>query len=349
MAADGYRGADEVRHRAGPRGESACGGSRRLDGEVPGTGVSGRYGEHHVRLVEVVNRDRQQILDAMGAAAQAHVADVKAIRIRGFHGVEDVFGAGAPDLAREHVVIAEQRPRRDPRHLVGNGDAVRCGRRLEVTADGAGDVRAVVLERLRGIALRRRLVVEHLGRDHLVVGELRLAELGLGRVARIGEAGVRDVDAGIDDGHLDPCSRRCRAPTDVPGRDGADESQIGIVGRRVVQALILRTLHHRRGGDGRQLLGAQSHRHGVERDIELAGYLHPGRVRPQPGFEVVSQRREIGAVRLHRGAVEVDLFALRRLRLRRCSQRVTLQLDDGRALVLSRTGGRPVRGSSNGG
>ena len=88
--------------------------------------------------------------------------------------------------------------------------------------DGAGDVRAVVLDRLRRVVLRGRLVVEHLGGDDLVVGELAVAELVLRRVARVVEAGVGEVDAGVDDGDLDACSRSRRAPAAAPGRDGAD-------------------------------------------------------------------------------------------------------------------------------
>jgi len=294
--ADRHGYTDEVRHRAGPGGKSARGGARRLHGEVPGTGVPGGYREHHVRLVEVVHRDRQQILDAVGAAAQAHVADVEAIRVSSLHRVQDVLGAGIAHVTGKDVVVAEQRPGGDAGYLVGDGDAAHGGGRLEVAGDGAGDVRAVVLDRFRGIAVRGRLVVEHLGRDHLVVGEIAVAELVLGRVARILEAGVRHVDAGIDDGHFDPGSRRRRAAAASPGRDGVDEPEVGIIGRRVVEALVFGALHHRGGGDRLQLLAIQAQRHRVQRDVELAGHLRRGGLGPQPGFEVVSQGREIGAV-----------------------------------------------------
>ena len=107
------------------------------------TAVAGRDGHEHVSGIEVVDGNRQQILDTVGAAAQAHVRDIEAIAVSRVERVQDVLGAGVADLAREHVVVAEQRGRRNTGRRVRDGHPVHHGRRLIVAGDGAGDVGAV--------------------------------------------------------------------------------------------------------------------------------------------------------------------------------------------------------------
>ena len=201
--------APAVRARAADPGELdrvVPGRERRMGLGVAIAFVAGGHGHDHVGDVEVVDGLGQEVLDAVGAAAEAHVHDVHAVRVGGIERVEDVLGAGVRDVAREDVVVAEERRRRDAGRVVRERSRADAGRaRLVVAGDRAGDVRAVVVDRLGIEAVLVALVVEDLGDDDLVVRvlELALREARRGRVAGVIEAGVILVDAGVDDADLD--------------------------------------------------------------------------------------------------------------------------------------------------
>src|SRR6266545_5181245 len=76
-------------------------------------------------------------------------------------------------------------------------------RSIEIASDSSGDVGAVRTDGFRGVAVADRFVVEDLRGDDLVVGESRIAQLLPGRVARVIETRMMNVDAAIDDRHLD--------------------------------------------------------------------------------------------------------------------------------------------------
>ena len=275
----------------------------------------------------------------MRAAAQAHVGDIEAVGVGGLERIHDVFGARIAELAGEDVVVAQQGTRRDAGHVVGD-DAVHRGGRAEVARHGAGDVGAVLLHRLGGESLLRRAVAEHLGDDHLVVRQGVGADLVLRGVAGVAEAGMGDVDAGVDDGNLDTVAGAGHAAALGPRLGRADQCHVGVGRVRVVQRLVLRGLDHRCRRHLRQRRAVELHRHRVQRDVEFTGDFGTRHVRTQPGFVVVAQRRKLGPVGLGRGVAEIDLLARCRLGLDVGRERVAVELHQRGAGVLCRTLGR---------
>ncbi len=308
----------------------------RFNGEQPGARIAGGHGYDHVGLVEVVHGHRQQVLNTAGTAAQAHVGNVETVLVGGFERVHDVLGARALERAGKYVVIAEQSARRDTGHVVG-GDAIHSRRGAEIASHGAGDVGAMLLDCHRRETQLGCSVAEHLGRDYLVVRQAGGAELRLRRIAGIAEAGVGDVDAGVEDRDLDAITSAVVAPH-RPSQRRADQRQIGVGRVRIVQALVLRVLDHRRRRHLRQRRAIQLHRHRVQRDVELAGDFRPGYVRAQPGFVIVAQRGQLRPVGLDGVIAEFDFLTLGRLGLDVGGERIAVELDQRGTGVLGRPG-----------
>ena len=112
------------------------------------------FGRDETKQFYQRHRHREQVVEARGAAAEAHVGDVEALLVRRLEGVDDVLGAGVADRAREHVEVAEQRLRGRP-ELVGKP--------LDLEL-------AAVLRRLDGVGLQIRVraddVVVEANRPH---------------------------------------------------------------------------------------------------------------------------------------------------------------------------------------
>ena len=198
--------------------------------------VAGGNSHHHVGDVQVIDGDRHEVLGAVRIATQAQVHDVHAIGVGGLERIEDVFRAGVLDIAREHVVVAEEGPRgATPDGSYGMSAVPTTGRRVVVAGDRACHVRAVRIDRLRVEAVLVDLVVEDPGDDDLVVGvlELALREARRRRVAGVIEAGMILVDAGVDDADLD-AGPGIRLPANLgPGARGVDQGEVDVIGRRV--------------------------------------------------------------------------------------------------------------------
>ena len=288
-------------------------------------------------MVQVVNRLGQQILNAVATAAQAHVGDVEAVGIGRLQRVQDVLGAGACDRAGEHVVVAKQGPRRDARYAVRDGDAVDAGSGLVVAGHRAGHMGAVLADGLGAETVLRQLVVEDPGRDDLVVGETRVTELALRQVTAVGEAGMRLVDAGIHNRHLDAGTGRGRCSAIAgPRLLGIDQREVGIDDVGIKQTLVLRRRHHRGGRHLGQRSAAQLDGDRVERDVELAGHAGARHGRAQPGLVVVAQPGQLRPVSARRVARKVDLLALGRLGAHIGRQRLAAELYQRVAAVLRR-------------
>ena len=147
---------------------------------------------------------------------------------------------------------------------------------------------------------------------------------------------MRDIDAGVDDCDLDVGAGTRHAAALCPCRGCADQRDIGVGSVRVVQALVLRRLHHRRGRHLPQRRAVELHRDRIQRDVEFAGDLGPRHVGAQPGLVVIAQRRQLGAIGLGVGVAEIDLLALRRLGLDVGRERIAVELHDCGAGVLGR-------------
>ena len=119
----------------------------------------------------------------------------------------------------------------------------------------------MILQRLRRVLLARRLVVEHLGRDYLVVRETVIAELVLRPVTCIAETRMRNIDAGIDDGDLDPIAF---AASRRPCLRRADQRRIDVDNGRVIQAFVLGMLDLRRCRHLRERRAVELHRDRVQ-------------------------------------------------------------------------------------
>src|SRR5947208_503994 len=141
---------EEVIVRRGAGRDRARGLAGTLDRVHPGPGVAGRDRDHYARLGGAVAGDRELVLEAVDAAAEAHVDHVHAVLDGVLDSLRDVVRRRVRRLPREHVVVSEERLGSDAAEAVDRGSAGGCGRGRAVHArDGAGDVRAVVLERLR--------------------------------------------------------------------------------------------------------------------------------------------------------------------------------------------------------
>ena len=166
-------------------------------------------------------------------------------------------------------------------------------------------------------------VVEYLGGDHFVIGETAIPYLRLRRISGVAETGMRDIDAGVDDGHFDAGAGIGGTAALCPRFGSADQVEIGIAGERIEQSLVACVRHQRRRGDLRKRCAIQLHRYCVQRDIEFAGDLGALDVGAQPLLVIVAQRGKLGAVRLDATVVEIDFLALGRFGLHRGRQRIT--------------------------
>ena len=205
----------------------------------------------------------------------------------------------------------------------------------------------MLLDRGGRQALVVGLVVEDLRHDHLVVRQRRRTLLLRRRETGVVEARMRDVNPGVDHADLDAVIEGTGDLPGVrsvalaaPGRKRADQRQVGIeTGLRRVVRLVIRRLHLRRGADDAERGAVQLHGNGVERNVELASDVRRGGVRLQPLLEVVPERRQLGPIRLHGVAREVDLLSSRGLGLDVRRERIAVELDD-RASCVNRCGGR---------
>ncbi len=221
------------------------------------------------------------------------------------------------------------------------------GRRVGVAGDRAGDVGAVLLDGLGGVAALDGLVVEDLGATItlLFVSEV-VAELGLGRVAGVVEARMGLSMPVSTMATFTPSAGGCSAAAvGGPGGHGLDDPEVRVVHGRVVEALVFGASDQCGGpqlGQGRAI---EADRHGVEADVPAAGDPRLGGVHAEPLLEVVAQGGELGPVGLRGRAREVDLLARRGLRLGVRGQGLALELDEGhRAIDRGSSGGRVGRG-----
>src|SRR5690349_16463602 len=109
---------------------------------MTGAGISGGNSNDHARLVQLVNRLDNQVLRAIGAAAQAHVSNIKAVFVSGFQGVKNIFGTRVRNITGENAIVTEQRSWRDPGNEIRNLDTIKVSRGVGVTGHRPGNVRA---------------------------------------------------------------------------------------------------------------------------------------------------------------------------------------------------------------
>ena len=133
--------------------------------------------------------------------------------------------------------------------------------------------------------------------------------------------------------------RSRRSAAGRPRLEGVHQTEVGIIVReRPVDRLQLCTGDHRSRRDRAERGAVQLDADGVQRDVELAGDLGARRVGPEPLLEVVALRAELRPIVLDRTRIEVDLLAVRGLRLFGRCQRITLQHDERAAGVDARGG-----------
>src|SRR5206468_4323304 len=177
---DDYRDPEEVIVRRGAGRDRVGGLSGTLDRVHTGPRVAGCDRHDHSRIRGAVAGDGELVLEAVDATAEAHVDHVHAVLDGVLDRLRDVVRGRVRGLPGEHIVVAEERLGRDAREADhGRELAVRWSGRAVHARDGSGDVRAVVLERLR--RERPRLPGEVDARDdHLLAGELLVARIELG-------------------------------------------------------------------------------------------------------------------------------------------------------------------------
>ena len=122
------------------------------------------------------------------------------------------------------------------------------------------------------------------------------------------------------------------ATSRIPGTGGVDDV-VALTQVRMVKRIVLGALHHWRRFDRGQRSPVQLHRDRVERNIVLAGYLCSGRVCSQPLFEIVPQIIQLGAIRFHDVAVEIDFFAVWWLGRRIGTYWIAFELDNRTRIV----------------
>src|SRR4029077_235648 len=243
--------------------------------------------------------------------------------------------------------IAQECTWRHPRHTIDQDTVYHCVQRgIKNSRCDPGSVRSMVLNGLRVEIRLVVLVIENLGdnnfrRDILAVLVLvmRIAVccIALGKASRITETGrikerMRVVDASVDVPNLDPGAGHGSATSSGPRWVGIDD-EMALAQIRMVKSIVLSALYHRRGCNCRQRGTVQFYSHRIKRNVVLAGNPCSWRICSQPSLEVVPSSVQLGSIRSHGIAIEIDFSAVWRLGTRIGTYRSTFELDNRTGIV----------------
>ena len=101
----------------------------------------------------------------------------------------------------------------------------------------------------------------------------------------------------------------------------------------MVKRIVLDALHHRRGCNCLQRGTVQFYSHRVKRDIVLAGDPCSWRICSQPSLELVPSSSQLGAIRSHGVAFEVEFPARRWFGGGIGGYWITFELDDRTGII----------------
>src|SRR5262245_36298720 len=166
---------------------------------------------------------------------------------------------------------------------------------------------------------------------------IAISRIALWKTRRVAESRrieewMRLVDTGVDVADLNARAGSCPAASGSPGIRRVDDL-IALAQNRVVKRVVLCALDHRGGCDCRQRRAVELHCHRVKRDIILARNLCPGCVFSQPPFQFVPSSVQLGAIRSHGIAVEINFSAVCRLGTGTRTQGITFELHNGTRVI----------------
>ena len=110
----------------------------------------------------------------------------------------------------------------------------------------------------------------------------------------------------------------------------------------MVKRIVLDALHHRRGCNCLQRGTVQFYSHRVKRNIVLGGDPCSWRIRSQPSLELVPSSSQLGAIRSHGVALEIEFPARRWFGGGIGGYWITFKLDDRARIVDVLTDGESV-------
>src|SRR5205085_3360102 len=177
----------------------------------------------------------------------------------------------------------------------------------------------MVLDRLSVETLLVRLIVENFGDDHfwrrvfavrILMVRITVRCIALRKTRRIAEAGwieegVRVVDTRIDVADLDAGAGSGPTASRSPCIHGIYDF-VALAERWMIEGVVLSPVHHWRGCDPAQWCSIELHSHGVKRDVVLTRNPCSGSVCSQPAFKIVPNSIQLGPVRSHGVAFEIN-------------------------------------------
>src|SRR5947208_8950613 len=202
---------------------------------------------------------------------------------------------------------------------------------------------------LNGLSVETLLlifVIENFGNDHfwrrvfavrILVVRIAIRCIALWKARRIAEAGwieegVRVVDTRIDVADLDAGAGSGPTASRSPRIHGIYDF-VALAERWMIEGVVLSPGHHWCGCDRTQWCSIELHSHRVKRDVVLARNPCSGSVCSQPAFKIVPNSIQLGAVRSHGVAFEINFSTVCGLRSRVGAYRITFELNNGARVV----------------
>src|ERR1051325_10157529 len=249
------------------------------------------------------------------------------------------------DLIGEDIVVPEPGARCNSRHVI-HVDAIHHSSLSSHAGSDSCRVSAMALDGMCVGTLVAGIVIKYLGHNHLgrdvlavLVCVMRIAICSIafreaGWIAETGwiEEGMRLQDTGVDIANLDTCSRIRSAACSIPGVHGINDF-VTLTQVRIVKRVVLGAQHHGCGFDCREWRPVELNCHRVKRHVVLACDLCSGRVCVQPLFELIALSVQLGAVRSHSVALEIDFPAVSRLGGSIGTYWIALELHDGARFI----------------